>query len=190
MKKLLAALAAFGMMMGAAHADDHPGQEVNLTLGTSLCQDSGDAKCDDIGPNIAITAGYAYKFTGMLGAGLDIDYSKFGGDLGENLSHLGAYAMFHYYQSAGPVNLDVGLGLGYSSYASEVQSIEATHTSLMGIKAGLAVNYPLNDKMSVGLDVNYIIHGKAKPEVDGTESPIETDAHNQLKVGLGFNYAL
>ena len=98
--------------------------------------------------------------------------------------------MFHYYQAAGPVNLDVGLGLGYSSYSSEVQSIEATHTSLMGIKAGLAVNYPLDDKMSVGLDINYLLHGKAKPEVDGTESPTEEDAINQLKVGLGFNYAL
>ena len=44
----------------------------------------------------------------------------------------------------------------------------------MGIKAGLAVNYPINDKMAVGLDVNFLMHGKSKPEVDGNEIDVES----------------
>ena len=191
MKKLLTILAAVCMTTGVALADDHAGgQDVNFTLGTSLCQEAGDAKCDDVGPNIAITAGYAFKFNGMFGAGLDIDYAMFGGDAGEDVSHMGAYAMGHYYLAAGPVNLDIGAGLGYSQFAFKVGDLDGTHTNFMGIKAGLAVNYPINDKMAVGLDVNFLMHGKSKPEVDGNEVDIESDMINQLKVGLGFNYAL
>jgi hypothetical protein len=198
MKNVLACMTAICMMSGIAHATEAPakagGQDVNLTLGTSLCQEHDTDTCEGTDPGLALTVGYAFKFNEQFGAGLDIDYAGFGGDLGENVTHMGAYAMGHFYLAAGPVNLDIGAGVGYSSYGSETeaggQTIESAHSTPMGIKAGLAINYPISKELSVGLDINYLMHGKAKATVDGEEVGEEIDANNQLKAGLVVGYAL
>jgi hypothetical protein len=198
MKNVLACMTAICMMSGIAHATEAPakagGQDVNLTLGTSLCQEYDTDTCKDVDPGLALTIGYAFKFNEQFGAGLDIDYAGFGGDLGENVSHMGAYAMGHFYLAAGPVNLDIGAGVGYSNWAIEMEvagkTIEGAHSTPMGMKAGLAINYPISKELSVGLDINYLMHGKAKPTLDGEDGSEEVDANNQLKAGLVVGYAL
>ena len=87
------------------------------------------------------------------------------------ISHMGAYAMGHYYLAAGPVTW-TSVPVYYSSSLFKVGDLDGTHTNFMGIKAGLAVNYPINDRDAVGLDVNFLMHGKSSQRLTAMRSTL------------------
>ncbi len=198
----LVALVAGPALAGAPAIADRKGVEILGSLGLNMCQEDGDAKCDDIGPSVQLNVAPGFRIMPHVGAYLDIGYGMLSPDAegADSMSTLSVIPMVRGYLPLGPADIHLGVGAGYtrSTISGKVQDtdISITRTNATDAKISVGGAYYLSETLAIGATIDMIFlaneAGEACTEFDGNEecADIKGDASDLLQAGVFARFRL
>ncbi len=206
----LFALSTAPALAGAPAPDTRKGVEILGMVGANMCQEDGDAKCDDIGPSVAINVAPGFRFMPYAGAYLDIGYGMLSPDTDgiDSASTLWVMPTVRGMYPLASADLHLGLGVGYTNFSAtgETQvpptgasvSSSISRTNMLDAKVSIGGAFYLSEAMALGLTIDMIFMangaGEVCIEIDGDENcddiDSEADVSDLLQIGAFIRYRL
>ena len=192
------------------------------------CVDSGDANCSnakDASDIVAFELAYVRELYSTsdglsFGLGLDLSFGLYEEgkleildlDIGTNSQQFAAMVMAYAFVPIGPVELQVGLGMGYSRISSEpstdgleddqvefletyaagfLDDLSSTNSTFTALKSNFGFVYHLSPSFGIGVELTYLYHGEGGFEMgsddsEGEDSDSSQDARSDFRAGLGL----